>query len=199
LHSVVLRNRAIAAEVDAMARRFDGAELTVGVHIRRGDFLPEVPFGVKWPITEGTMVELCRRVPMEWYRKMCSLLRETFAGKVRFFLSSNSNDPEVAEFEREFECLRGIGGEERNPRDVVDLLTLSRTDLLVASPSWFSMWAASFSGKPFLWYEPAFAPPTYLSSRQQCHLLLNPHALPRELAEYGERLLAERGAAGLSG
>jgi len=192
LQSVVLRNRAIAAEVDAMARRFDGAVLNVGVHIRRGDFLPEIPFGEKWPITNGTMLEMCRRVPLEWYRHLCTLLRATFGPRVRFFLSSNGHDPDLADFEREFSCLRGIGGEERTPRDVVDLLTLSRMDLLVASPSWFSMWAIAFSGRPFVWYEPAFAPPTYLSTRQPCFLLVKPDALPRDLVEYGLRTLATR-------
>ncbi len=192
LQTVLLSKREIATEVDAMAKRFDGERLSVGVHIRRGDFLPEVPFGVKWPVGTGTMEEWCRRVPMEWYRHVCALLRNTFGGHVQFFLSSNGADPEVTDFEREFSCLRGVGGETRKPRDVVDLLTLARMDLLVASPSWFSLWALSFSGKPFCWYEPAFPPPEFLSVRQPCFSTLRAEAMPQELVKYGRRILAER-------
>jgi len=179
LQAVLLSNPALAAEVARSVRRFDSGKVLVGVHIRRSDFSPEVPLGVKWP--EG---EFNIRVPMPWYRHVCRVLQRELGDQVQFFLASNSNEPEITSFAEEFSCLRGLGQESRNARDVVDLLTLARADLVVATPSWFSHWALSFSGAPFLWYKPACGAPEYLSHRQPCFAMLSEPALPAGLKEY---------------
>jgi hypothetical protein len=194
LKEVLLRNPAIAHEVEERLRRLGRDRLSVGVHIRRGDFLPEIPLGVRWPIGTNGLDEWCNRVPIAWFRQMCSLLRQTFGDRVQFFLASNGSDAEVTEFEREFSCSRGIGTEERTPRDVVDLLTLAGTDLMIASPSWFSLWALSFSNRPFLWYDPAYTPPEYLTRRQPCFSLRGETAIPPALKEYGAGILRLRGS-----
>lgn len=112
-----------------------GAEGTIGVHIRYGDFLSVDPNN---PITIPSFV----RAPNEYYTAMVDQCRELLP-KHKIFLATDGTPDEVKWFTDRYHPL-----EHANKIALLDLLTLSRCDIIVGSNSTFSLIASILGKKP---------------------------------------------------
>ncbi len=106
---------------------------TIGVHVRRGDFM-ELKAG-------QDISRNMARAPLSYFARMIATIREVHGSELPATIFSDGYDHELAE-------LLELPGVSRAPRraDVVDLLALSRSKVIVASPwSTFSLFAAFLS------------------------------------------------------
>lgn len=123
----------------------DPSKLSVGIHIRLGDF---------WEIGSRSYSGVVNtRLPGEWYFSIVSNITKIFGhNNVQFLLCSD--DPwskELAEIEKLANCYVIS----RLPNsDISDLLALAQSDLLVCSSSSYSMWAALLGSSYYIWYKP---------------------------------------------
>ncbi len=111
-----------------------GADVLIGVHIRRGDY--------------ASHLDGLHFYPFEFYRKVMDALVEFFPGrKVAFLVCSNETLPMEL-----FASLKITPG----PGTVLgDLYSLGECDYIIGPPSTFSMWAAFYKRKPiYLMWEP---------------------------------------------
>jgi hypothetical protein len=114
---------------------------SVCVHVRLGDFASGVS---DLTIASGkTNV----RIPLEWYRDVVEGIRAVRGRGIRVFLFSDGDDKELAPLLELDGCTRLSFGSA-----LADLLALSRSELLVASGSTFSMWASYLGRMPVFWY-----------------------------------------------
>jgi hypothetical protein len=120
-------------------------KIRIAVHIRLGDFDRAAPH-------DETRGKFNRSIPLEWYIAVCRELQAKLGkGVVSFTLLTDGTPEETALFEREFTPYTS-----RHLHNTVcsDLLLLSSADLLVCSPSSFSMMAAFLSASPYIWFKP---------------------------------------------
>lgn len=122
--------------------------LTVNLHIRRGDFFP----------TEGSRIRGAERtmLPLIWYTGLCEKLVHAIGRQhLQFVICSDGSTEEI---DHVLSLTNGIHASALPNSDVSDLLTCSRSDILICSISSFSMWAA-FLGEPlYLWYRDNLVP-----------------------------------------
>src|SRR5262249_48648977 len=121
------------------------APVTVGLHVRRGDF------GVQ-PPAPGTFN---RPVPTTWF---CSVVR-SLQGQLpdaAHAVCTDAGDAELPELTAlpGVHLVRGSGP----AAAIQELAVLASCDLLVCSVSSFSMLAAFLSDRPYLWYRPQLTP-----------------------------------------
>jgi Glycosyl transferase family 11 len=112
----------------------------IGVHVRLGDFINR---------PDPMQSELGRantKVPLQWYVKQLSKLREAVGSDLPAVISSDGTDGELAEILR-------LTNTRRLPKGsaLADLLSLSTASFLIASGSTFSMWAAYLGDMPVVW------------------------------------------------
>jgi hypothetical protein len=122
-------------------RARSGAQLTVGLHVRRGDFAGPGP-------TPGSFN---RPVPVGWFVGLVESLR-TQLPDATFVVCSDASPAELPEL-GERDDVRFVRGE-GVAAPVQELLVLASCDLLACSVSSFSMLAAFLSDRPYLWFEP---------------------------------------------
>lgn len=185
LHGVLLSGPGMREALASRTAELERGKLHIGVHIRRGDFRPALPLGQAWPEGQWNI-----GIPLEWYDLVCQRLTAAFPGRVQFLVATNATGGEIGDFARRHACiLAGAGA--RGPSDVGDILSLASCDLLVASVSWFSGWAAILGRKPFLWYPCAHGRPAWGGSN--CFLYTNEAELPTDLIEQlAHALVAKR-------
>ena len=141
--------RGVAQNLYDFERATPPEKLRVAVHIRLGDFYrPDA--------TDCFQGKFNCSIPIEWYSSVCRALQSEL-GKdvVSFALLSDGTPEETASFEREFAPYTT-----RHLTSTVcsDLLIMSTADLLVCSPSSFSMTAAFLSTSPYVWFKPQLTP-----------------------------------------
>lgn len=133
-----------------IAARSEAKKLSVGVHVRLGDFLrPEE--------TEADLVEgMCNvRLPLEWYRNvMRELESQLGSNHLQYFVCSDGSHEEIALI---FSGRDYVFCSELGNTDISDLIQLSKCDLLICSTSTYSAWAAFLSQAPYVWYVPTDA------------------------------------------
>ncbi len=111
--------------------------ITVGVHVRRGDFLDEAP-------RPG---QFNRALPIDWYKSaMRSLAKSLHTVPLRFMVTSGSSTKDFALDITGHEVLHISGS------PLHDLAVLATSDVLISSVSSFSMLAAFLSDAPYIWY-----------------------------------------------
>jgi hypothetical protein len=118
-----------------------GAPMTVGLHVRRGDFAGPGP-------TSGMFN---RPIPVGWFVGLVESL-ETQLPDARFVVCTDAAPhqlPELSGHPR-VRVVRGEGV----AAPVQELMVLAGCDLLACSVSSFSMLAAFLSDRPYLWFEP---------------------------------------------
>jgi hypothetical protein len=110
----------------------------VGVHVRRGDFLPPSGFNAN------------TRVPDSWYLAILDQVRGAFPN-VPIYLATDGTPEE----QEAFRSLARVSGREIFETSVdpklVDLFALSSCSLIVGSLSTFSMAASRLRGIPLVW------------------------------------------------
>ncbi|MFQ5850582.1 MAG: alpha-1,2-fucosyltransferase [Candidatus Binatia bacterium] len=115
--------------------------LSISVHVRLGDFsVPQTSELIK----EGRVN--CR-LPISWYVRVVNQIRSGLGAKLPVYVFSDGTDEELSELLALRSSQRlGFGS------SIADLLALSRSHLLVASGSTFSMWASYLGRMPVIWH-----------------------------------------------
>ena len=108
-------------------------------HIRLGDFAKAQPDQVK----SGKIHNL--RIPIAWYEKIITRVRQTFP-ELPILVFSDGREDELADIL----AIDGVSLR-RGPNDVADLLSLAQARLLIGSNSTFSRWAAFLGNMPSIW------------------------------------------------
>lgn len=101
--------------------------LGIGAHIRMGDFQEH------------------QRVPLSWYVAMIEKIRRATGVQVPVAVASDGSNEDLAEI------LRLPGVSRLNSSAVVDMFSLARSRIILASNSTFSAWAAFLGHVPILW------------------------------------------------
>ena len=125
----------------ALDQRIAGGSLTIGFHIRRGDFGSALPL-------DAYQGRFNVAVPLEWYANIARNLRSHFGDRVNFVVVSDAPRSDLAPFGTDIPT---IFTDDRDHRDVSDLLALSRCNLIVCSISSYSLWATFFSEGRYIW------------------------------------------------
>lgn len=112
----------------------------IGIHIRCGDFL----------FTEGYQDMVGQdntRLPLAWYTSALTAVRKEAGYDVEAHVFSDGTDSELAP-------ILSIPGVKRISYGsaIADLLALSRSQLLIASGSTYSMWASYLEQVPAIWH-----------------------------------------------
>lgn len=114
---------------------------SISVHVRLGDFAK---------ISDTALLENGNsncRIPIEWYVSMIEKVRLSVGKKMRVLLFSDGKDEDLLP-------ITSIDNVERVSfgSSVADLLALSRSKLLIASGSTFSMWGSYLGRMPVIWH-----------------------------------------------
>jgi hypothetical protein len=140
----LLGTRHTPANLYETAKSLPAGRLTVAIHVRRDDFRPGHPdtYEGAWNTS----------IPLAWYQAVC---RNLVAGlgphRLQFLVASDGPRQDVAALTDEFGAIFTSAA----PYSVCsDLLTLAQADLLVASLSTYSMWAAFLSNARYIWFRP---------------------------------------------
>jgi len=112
----------------------------IGIHVRRGDFIQR-------DSNEEIRSSHNSLLPLEWYVDALSAVREAAGSDVPAFVFSDGTDQELRELltlphVTRVDYASGLG----------DMFGLSRSRLLIASGSTFSMWGSYLGQVPTLWY-----------------------------------------------
>jgi len=113
----------------------------ISVHIRMGDF------------QEAPSEEVLRsgawnyRLPQKWYKTTIEKIREAAAKELPVYIFSDGKDEELTELLSLPNTRRVFFGSA-----IADMLALSKSPLLIASASTFSMWASYLGRMPVIWY-----------------------------------------------
>ena len=144
VRSLLANSRYAARNLQRLAARLDPARLTVGMHVRRGDFRPAgsvADYRGSWNTA----------LPLDWYVSIAGQLRRALGAAVQFLVVSDGRPGELQPLLDAVPC---VSTADIPDSDCSDLLALAGADLLVCSISSFSQWAAFLSEAPYLWYAP---------------------------------------------
>lgn len=118
--------------------------ITVGMHVRLGDFKAAVDLNEyrgKFNVS----------LPLQWYINIAKSIVNQLSDRVQFLVVSDGSAEQLAPLLNE--C-NAIASSDIPDSDVSDMLALANADLLVCSVSSYSAWAAFLSSAPYLWFEP---------------------------------------------
>lgn len=144
LRAQLLRPGHVAADLYAISQTLRPDALTVGMHLRFGDFSP-TEHGPR----PGSHNE---RLPDSWYEGVADALERAFEDRVEIVLVTD--DPQAPVVTRLLERRSAVVPPQRARPLLSDLLLLANADFLVCSTSAFSQLAAFLSGSPYAWFEP---------------------------------------------
>ena len=113
---------------------------SIGVHVRRGDFTP-----LKGELPAPAAVNC--QIPLSWYISQIEQLRQVVGPQTSVNVFSDGSSEELSELLALKNIRRVNFGS-----SVADLLALSRSGILVASGSTFSMWASYLGRMPVIWH-----------------------------------------------
>lgn len=128
----------------AIAKRLSANRLTIGLHVRLGDFRP--PGSYEYAGMEQVSI------PLDWFCGIRDQLEQRFGKEsLQFIICSDGN---ISALEQLLNRSNAILASAYPNSDISDLLLLHGADLLVCSISSYSMWAAFLSQAPYIWYRP---------------------------------------------
>jgi hypothetical protein len=144
MRAVLQTSRFAARNLVRLAARLDPARITIGMHLRFGDFRP----------AEG--VQDYRglwntRLPIEWYVNVARRLQQGLGDTAQFLVVSDGNAEQLRPLLDAVPCITSA---DIPDSDCSDLLALADADLLVCSVSSYSQWAAFLSQAPYIWFAP---------------------------------------------
>jgi hypothetical protein len=149
VNSVLWGSKYVRRNLSWLEARRERRRLAVMVHVRRGDFRTAGP-------GESFRDALNTAVPIEWYESVCRALVAALGEEnLQFCVASDGTANEIGRFLEKFDCI--FTSSQANS-DCSDLLALAGGDLLVCSPSTYSMWAAFLSDSPYIWFAPQLEP-----------------------------------------
>ena len=148
MRAILQTSRYAARNLVQLAARLDPTRITVGLHLRFGDFHPAG--GVQdyrgvWNTA----------LPIEWYVNVARNLRRELGPAAQFLVVS---DGDAGQLRPLLEAVPCVTTADIPDSDCSDLLALVDADLLVCSISSYSQWAAFLSQAPYIWYAPSLQP-----------------------------------------
>jgi hypothetical protein len=145
MRAILQTSRYAARNLARLAARLDPARLTVGMHVRFGDFRPAdsaQDYRGLWNTA----------LPMEWYVNVARNLQRQLGGEAQFLVVSDGTATQLRPLLDAVPC---VTTSDIPDSDCSDLLALADADLLVCSISSYSQWAAFLSQAPYLCMRPA--------------------------------------------
>ncbi len=118
----------------------DPAPAPIGIHVRRGDFVQQGSY-------EQMISQHNSLLPMEWYVAALRAARAAAGADVRAAVFSDGSADELAPLLGQPAVERADFGS-----GLGDMLGLSRSRLLIASGSTFSMWGSFLGQVPAIWH-----------------------------------------------
>lgn len=139
-HELVYRELKRIARPPHLAAFSEDEPAPIGIHVRRGDFNQR-------SIDEEIRDSHNSLLPLNWYIDALKALRAAAGSDVPAFVFSDGNEEELRELlvlprVRRVDYGSGLG----------DMFGLSRSRLLIASGSTFSMWGSYLGQVPTLWH-----------------------------------------------
>lgn len=115
---------------------------SICIHVRLGDFaIPQNQDVLK----SGAQNY---RIPLSWYVHQVKQLRQQVNRNVPVYIFSDGRDNELSQLLSLPNCQRISFGS-----SIADILALSKSNILIASGSSFSMWASYLGRMPVIWYK----------------------------------------------
>jgi hypothetical protein len=139
-HELVYRELLEISRPQHLAAFSDPDPAPIGIHVRRGDFVQQNSY--------EDMISMHNSVlPMEWYVGALQAVRSATGQDTAAYVFSDGADEELAP-------LLGLPSVERADygSGLGDMLGLSRSRLLIASGSTFSMWGTFLGQVPTIWH-----------------------------------------------
>ncbi len=115
---------------------------TIGVHVRRGDFIKPQSHHV---LERG---DTNFQIPLSWYTRQIGQVRDAIGSHVSVNIFSDGTPEELSELLALENVSRVNFGS-----SISDLLALSQSGILIASGSTFSMWASYLGRMPVIWHK----------------------------------------------
>jgi hypothetical protein len=144
VRSTLYLSQFAASNLMKIRSRLDPKRITVGMHVRLGDFQPSIQTD-----------EYCGRfnvaLPLQWYINIAKSLRTQLDENVQFLVVS---DGKLEQLKPLLDACDAVTTLDITNSDVSDMLALADSDLLVCSVSSYSSWSAFLSDSPYLWFEP---------------------------------------------
>lgn len=144
VRSTLYLSKFAATNLATIKSRLNPNLITVGMHIRLGDFESEINvnnYRGKFNVS----------LPLQWYINIAHSIQQQLEDKVQFLIVSDGTKEQLAPLLNECNAITTI---DIPDSDISDMLALADADLLVCSVSSYSAWAAFLSNKPYLWFEP---------------------------------------------
>lgn len=133
-----------AQNLATIQSRLDPARITVGMHVRLGDFHDTSK-------TQDYQGRFNVSLPIDWYVNITRSINDRLGGQVQFLVVSDGTPQQLAPL---LDSCMAITTLDIPNSDISDMLALANADLLVCSVSSYSAWAAFLSDTPYLWFEP---------------------------------------------
>ena len=145
MRAILQSSRYAARNLLKIAGRLDPARITIGMHVRFGDFRAAAEADRYRGVWNTAL-------PMEWYVQVARSLQRDLGSEAQFLVVS---DGTAAQLQPLLEAVPCITTADIPDSDCSDLLALADADLLVCSISSYSQWAAFLSQAPYLWFAPS--------------------------------------------
>lgn len=145
VYSTLYQSRFAAKNLLTIQSRLDTEKITVGMHVRLGDF------GAAPAELSAYQGKFNLALPLQWYRNIATTLVRELGNRVQFLIVSDGTAEQLTPL---LQGLNAIATSDLPDSDCSDLLALANADLLVCSVSSFSATAAYLSKAPYLWFEP---------------------------------------------
>lgn len=184
IRGTLLGTRFTQSNITEFLARRDPRKLLVGIHVRRGDFASSQAD------TARLRGEWNTAIPLEWFVRVRESFAQEFGERAQFAVFSDASQQELAPLLGAVNALTTFG---QQRTDCSDLLLMSLCDVLVCSPSSYSLLAAWLSGRPYIWpaeqcwledggfslwgNEPWQRPPSGLTSRNTSEVTLSDRPL----------------------
>lgn len=144
VRSTLYLSKFSAPNLTKIKARLNPELITVGMHIRLGDFQLEKNL-------DEYRGKFNASLPLQWYINIAQSIRQQLGDKVQFLVVSDGTAEQLTPLLNACNAITTIDIQDS---DISDMLALADADLLVCSVSSYSAWAAFLSNKPYLWFEP---------------------------------------------
>jgi hypothetical protein len=132
-----------AQNLSRLYRKIPSGNLTIAVHVRRGEFMSEPPGSGQPAWSQWNLA-----IPLDWYVGVCRSIKDQLDVPHSFVLFTDGSPDELAPLIREVAPITLFG---QRMNVCSDLLAMASADLLVCSRSSFSIWAAALSDRAYVW------------------------------------------------
>jgi hypothetical protein len=118
---------------------------TISIHVRLGDFT--TPDSLNLLTDANNHRQYNYRIPLGWYINVVEKIRKCLDKNITVNIFSDGSNEELKPLLELGNCRRLSFGS-----SISDILALSRSRILVASGSTFSMWASYLGRMPVVWF-----------------------------------------------